>query len=205
MLFRSPHSSSAPRSPADPPPRGQDPSPQVGGARNAVEILQVSALISSMRSPILVPRLRTRMLYSLDRRRNSKGSPIWRCPYHHHCFSLQPCNLRALPDHLPTPQQQGAYPRRHPLQPNLEAGCRGLDRSHLHSLGIDMDYMPPFAAFPEDGREIDGLDDGSELAHRVGQHSTPRGYSQGQESQPKLRHPSHSSDPSALSESHSVW
>ena len=32
---------------------------------------------------------------------------------------------------------------------------------------MDLDYILPFAAIPENGREIDGLDDRSELAHRV--------------------------------------
>jgi fatty acid synthase subunit alpha len=35
------------------------------------------------------------------------------------------------------------------------------------SLGMDLDYILPFAALPENGREIDGLDDKSELAHRM--------------------------------------
>lgn len=35
------------------------------------------------------------------------------------------------------------------------------------TLGLDLDYILPFAAIPENGREIDGLDDRSELAHRV--------------------------------------
>ena len=35
------------------------------------------------------------------------------------------------------------------------------------SLGMDLDYILPFAALPENGREIDGLDDKSELAHRI--------------------------------------
>ncbi|KZT67951.1 hypothetical protein DAEQUDRAFT_367722 [Daedalea quercina L-15889] len=34
-------------------------------------------------------------------------------------------------------------------------------------LGLDLDYIMPFAAVPENGREIDGLDDKSELAHRI--------------------------------------
>lgn len=34
-------------------------------------------------------------------------------------------------------------------------------------LAMDLDYILPFAALPENGREIDGLDDRSELAHRV--------------------------------------
>ena len=34
-------------------------------------------------------------------------------------------------------------------------------------LGMDLDYILPFAALPENGREIDGLDDRSELAHRI--------------------------------------
>lgn len=32
---------------------------------------------------------------------------------------------------------------------------------------MDLDYILPFAALPENGREIDGLDDRSELAHRI--------------------------------------
>ena len=35
------------------------------------------------------------------------------------------------------------------------------------TLGMDLDYILPFAAAPENGREIDGLDDKSELAHRI--------------------------------------
>ncbi|KAK9347028.1 3-oxoacyl-reductase [Lipomyces starkeyi] len=34
-------------------------------------------------------------------------------------------------------------------------------------LGWDLDYVIPFAAIPENGREIDGLDSKSELAHRM--------------------------------------
>jgi fatty acid synthase subunit alpha len=32
---------------------------------------------------------------------------------------------------------------------------------------MDLDYILPFAGIPENGREIDGLDDKSELAHRM--------------------------------------
>jgi fatty acid synthase subunit beta len=35
------------------------------------------------------------------------------------------------------------------------------------TLGMDLDYILPFAGIPENGREIDGLDDRSELAHRM--------------------------------------
>ncbi|KAF8638240.1 hypothetical protein AX17_002262 [Amanita inopinata Kibby_2008] len=35
------------------------------------------------------------------------------------------------------------------------------------NLGMDLDYILPFAGIPENGREIDGLDDRSELAHRM--------------------------------------
>ena len=35
------------------------------------------------------------------------------------------------------------------------------------TLSLDLDYILPFAAVPENGREIDGLDDKSELAHRI--------------------------------------
>ncbi|KDR66856.1 hypothetical protein GALMADRAFT_216743 [Galerina marginata CBS 339.88] len=33
------------------------------------------------------------------------------------------------------------------------------------NLGLDLDYILPFAGIPENGREVDGLDDRSELAH----------------------------------------
>jgi len=35
------------------------------------------------------------------------------------------------------------------------------------TLNLDLDYILPFAGIPENGREIDGLDDRSELAHRL--------------------------------------
>ncbi|KEP44952.1 fatty acid synthase subunit alpha [Rhizoctonia solani 123E] len=35
------------------------------------------------------------------------------------------------------------------------------------NLGVDLDYILPFVAIPENGREIDGIDDPSELVHRV--------------------------------------
>ncbi|WVO17734.1 hypothetical protein L204_105432 [Cryptococcus depauperatus] len=35
------------------------------------------------------------------------------------------------------------------------------------TIQIDLDYIIPFAALPENGREIDGIDDKSELAHRL--------------------------------------
>ena len=39
---------------------------------------------------------------------------------------------------------------------------------HIYTtLGLDLDYVIPFAAVPENGRTINGLDDKSELAHRI--------------------------------------
>ncbi len=35
------------------------------------------------------------------------------------------------------------------------------------TLGLDLDFIVPFAGIPENGREIDSLDDKSELAHRI--------------------------------------
>jgi fatty acid synthase subunit alpha, fungi type len=35
------------------------------------------------------------------------------------------------------------------------------------TLGLDLDYIIPFAAVPENGQEINGLDDKSEPAHRI--------------------------------------
>ena len=35
------------------------------------------------------------------------------------------------------------------------------------NLGMDLDFILPFAGIPENGREIDGIDDKSELAHRI--------------------------------------
>ena len=34
-------------------------------------------------------------------------------------------------------------------------------------LGWDLDFIIPFAAIPENGREIDSIDSKSELAHRI--------------------------------------
>jgi fatty acid synthase subunit alpha, fungi type len=34
-------------------------------------------------------------------------------------------------------------------------------------VGLDLDYVIPFAPVPENDREIDSLDDKSELAHRI--------------------------------------
>jgi len=39
------------------------------------------------------------------------------------------------------------------------------------TLGMDLDYILPVAAIPENGRRIDSLDDIPELAHRVGDES----------------------------------
>ncbi|KAG8905251.1 3-oxoacyl-[acyl-carrier-protein] synthase [Tulasnella sp. 403] len=36
-----------------------------------------------------------------------------------------------------------------------------------NTLNLDLDYVLPFAALPENGREIDGLDEKSEVAHRI--------------------------------------
>jgi fatty acid synthase subunit alpha, fungi type len=35
------------------------------------------------------------------------------------------------------------------------------------TLGLDLNYVIPFAPVSENGRKIDGLDDKSELAHRI--------------------------------------
>jgi fatty acid synthase subunit beta len=35
------------------------------------------------------------------------------------------------------------------------------------TLGLDLDFILPFAGIPENGREIDSIDDKSELAHRM--------------------------------------
>ena len=41
------------------------------------------------------------------------------------------------------------------------------DAKSKKGLGWDLDFVVPFAAIPENGREIDGLDSKSELAHRI--------------------------------------
>ncbi|KAJ3326414.1 3-oxoacyl-[acyl-carrier-protein] synthase [Blyttiomyces sp. JEL0837] len=41
------------------------------------------------------------------------------------------------------------------------------DNSTKSGLNWDLDYVIPFAAIPEQGREIDGIDSKSELAHRI--------------------------------------
>ncbi|KAJ3041629.1 3-oxoacyl-[acyl-carrier-protein] synthase [Rhizophlyctis rosea] len=41
------------------------------------------------------------------------------------------------------------------------------DKDPKNGLGWDLDFVIPFAAIPEQGREIDGIDSKSELAHRI--------------------------------------
>jgi fatty acid synthase subunit alpha len=42
-----------------------------------------------------------------------------------------------------------------------------LSKSIKDFVGMDLDYILPFAAIPENGHEIDSLDDKPELAHRI--------------------------------------
>ncbi|KAI9205069.1 fatty acid synthase [Polychytrium aggregatum] len=41
------------------------------------------------------------------------------------------------------------------------------DKDLKNGLGWDLDFVVPFAAIPEQGRELDGIDSRSELAHRI--------------------------------------
>ena len=54
-----------------------------------------------------------------------------------------------------------------PFNQASKQGVEALIDYIYTSLGMDLDYILPFAALPENGREIDGLDDKSELAHRI--------------------------------------
>jgi hypothetical protein len=62
------------------------------------------------------------------------------------------------------------------------------------TLAIDSDYFIPFTAVPENGREIRGIDNRSELAHRFLSVNVPglMGRCSKQEGQQKLRHSAHS-------------
>ncbi|KAM0794192.1 hypothetical protein BDR22DRAFT_901014 [Usnea florida] len=58
----------------------------------------------------------------------------------------------------------------HPFNQGSVQDCEDLIK-HIYDestgLGQDLDIFVPFAAISEDGRELDGIDDRSELAHRV--------------------------------------
>ncbi|KZW02887.1 fatty acid synthase [Exidia glandulosa HHB12029] len=54
-----------------------------------------------------------------------------------------------------------------PFNQGSKQDVEGVVEYIYETLGLDLDYILPFAAVPENGREIDGLDDKSELAHRV--------------------------------------
>lgn len=54
-----------------------------------------------------------------------------------------------------------------PFNQGSKQDVEGVVDYIYETLGLDLDYILPFAAVPENGREIDGLDDKSELAHRV--------------------------------------
>ena len=53
------------------------------------------------------------------------------------------------------------------LQPRLQTDVEALVDYIYMTLGLDLDYVIPFAAIPENGREIDGLDDRFELGRRI--------------------------------------
>jgi len=70
------------------------------------------------------------------------------------------------------------------------------------NLGMDLDYILLFAGIPENGREIDGLDDRSELAHRMMLVNLLRILGrQEQEGQSPFRYTPNSSYPSSLPKS----
>ncbi|KAL6718227.1 beta subunit of fatty acid synthetase [Lecanora helva] len=50
---------------------------------------------------------------------------------------------------------------------DIEALVEYIYDTKKGSLGWDLDYVVPFAAIPENGREIDSIDSKSELAHRI--------------------------------------
>ena len=50
---------------------------------------------------------------------------------------------------------------------DVEALVNYIYESKRGSLGWDLDFIVPFAAIPENGREIDSIDSKSELAHRI--------------------------------------
>ena len=52
-----------------------------------------------------------------------------------------------------------------PFNQALKQGAEALINCIYTSLGMDLDYILPFAAFPENGREIDGLGGKFKLAH----------------------------------------
>ena len=54
-----------------------------------------------------------------------------------------------------------------PFNQGSEQGVEALVDYIYATLGLDLDYILPFAAVPENGREIGGLDDKPELAHRI--------------------------------------
>ncbi|GAP92991.2 putative fatty acid synthase alpha subunit [Rosellinia necatrix] len=56
-----------------------------------------------------------------------------------------------------------------PFNAASKKDCEAL-MAHIYSksgLGLDLDFIVPFAAIPEAGRQLDGLDGHSELAHRA--------------------------------------
>ncbi|VDB99061.1 unnamed protein product [Peniophora sp. CBMAI 1063] len=65
------------------------------------------------------------------------------------------------------------------------------------TLGLDLDYILPFAGAPKNGREIDGLDDKSELAHRI-MPINLKTISQ-------LRHAPDAGHPSAFAQPRTLW
>jgi len=81
-----------------------------------------------------------------------------------HNLQLQPLDCRVLPVNL---QRSWLVPKCRSLQPSIKQDVETLVEYIYTALGMDLDYILPFSSIPENGREIDGLDDRSELAHRM--------------------------------------
>ncbi|EMD40218.1 hypothetical protein CERSUDRAFT_122278 [Gelatoporia subvermispora B] len=78
-----------------------------------------------------------------------------------------PCNCRILPGIFQQFGSKGSALTVVPFNQGSKQDVEALIDYVYSTLGLDLDYILPFAAVPENGCEIDGIDDKSELAHRI--------------------------------------
>ncbi|OBZ77097.1 hypothetical protein A0H81_03485 [Grifola frondosa] len=74
---------------------------------------------------------------------------------------------RVLPGHFPAFGSKGSALTVVLFNQGSKQDVEALVDYIYSILGLNLDYILPFTAVPENGHEIDGLDDKSELAHRI--------------------------------------
>ena len=95
-----------------------------------------------------------------------KGLFFWWCPHCYHDFKSRK-TVEYYQSIFQSFGSRGSALTVVPFNQALKQDVEALVDYIYANLGMDLDCILPFAGMSENGREIDGLDDKSELAHRM--------------------------------------